>query len=88
MSEEQLAAFLTALNADPDLKRKLRGATDLDAVAGIAKEAGFDVSKQDWLAYQAQKTHDLSEAELEEVAGGMEGLYKVHKSADGCCLSW
>ena len=69
MSEEQLKAFLEAVKADAGLQEKLKGAGDLDAaVAIIAKEAGFDVSKADWLKYQAIK--ELSDEELEGVAGG------------------
>ena len=49
MSEEQLAALLAKLKDDAVLQEKLKGAADLDAVLAIAKEAGFDVSKADWL---------------------------------------
>jgi predicted ribosomally synthesized peptide with nif11-like leader len=49
MSEEQLSALLATLNEDPGLQEKLKGATDLDAALAIAREAGFDVSKNDWL---------------------------------------
>jgi len=52
------------------LQEKLKGAADLDAAVAIAKEAGFDVSKADWLRYQARHTLELSEEELERVAGG------------------
>jgi predicted ribosomally synthesized peptide with nif11-like leader len=48
----------------------MKGAADLDAAAAIAKEAGFDVSKADWLKYQAKQTLELSDEELEGVAGG------------------
>jgi predicted ribosomally synthesized peptide with nif11-like leader len=71
MSEEQLAALLAKLKDDDALREKLQGAGDLDAVAALAKEAGFDVSKVDWLKHQTQQTQDLSDEELEAVAGGM-----------------
>ena len=70
MSEEQLAALIAKLKDDEGLQEKLKGASDLDAVLVIAKEAGFDVSKADWLRYQAQQTIELSDEELEGVAGG------------------
>jgi predicted ribosomally synthesized peptide with nif11-like leader len=38
----------------------------------MAKEAGFDVSKEDWLKHQANQTLELSDKELERVAGGGE----------------
>ena len=41
MSEEQLKSFWEAIQADPSLQEKLRASTDADAIATIAKEAGF-----------------------------------------------
>ena len=71
MSEEQLASLLAKLKDDAGLQEKLKGAADLDAVLAIAKEAGFDVSKAAWLRYQANQTLELSDEELERVAGGI-----------------
>ena len=70
MSEEQLAALLAKLKEDAGLQQKLQGAADLDAAVALAKDAGFDISKADWLKYQAQQTLELSDEELEGVAGG------------------
>lgn len=70
MSEDQLSALLAKLNEDAGLREKLQGAADLDAAEALAKEAGFDVSKADWLRYQAKQTLELSDEELEGVAGG------------------
>jgi predicted ribosomally synthesized peptide with nif11-like leader len=70
MSEEQLSALLAKLKEDMELQEKLKGADDLDAFLAIAKEAGFDVSKADWLRHQAKQTLELSDEELEGVAGG------------------
>ena len=72
MSEEQLSALLANLKEDKCLQEKLKGAADLDAAVAIAQEAGFDVSKADWLKYQAKgsTTLELSDEELEGVAGG------------------
>ena len=70
MSEEQLSALLAKVKVDAELQEKLKGAADLDAAVAIAQEAGFDVSKADWLKYQAKQTLALSDEELEGVAGG------------------
>ncbi len=70
MSEEQLAALLAKLKDDAGLQEKLKGAADLDAVLAIAKEVGFDISKAAWLRYQANQTLELSDEELEGIAGG------------------
>ena len=72
MSEEQLSALLAKLKDDEGLQEKLKGASDLDAAIALAKEAGFDVSKADWLKYQAKQTLELSDEELEGVAGGQQ----------------
>ena len=70
MSEEQLSALLAKLKEDAGLQEKLKGAADLDAAVAIAKETGFNVSKADWLRHQATQALELSDEELEEVAGG------------------
>ena len=70
MSEEQLSALLAKLKDDAALREKLQGGEDLDAAVVLAKEAGFDVSKEDLLKYQESLSIDLSNEELEGVAGG------------------
>ncbi len=67
MSEEQLKAFLEKVKGDTSLQEKLKAAADADAVAAIAKEAGFSISADD-LTNKDQS--ELSEEELEGVAGG------------------
>jgi predicted ribosomally synthesized peptide with nif11-like leader len=73
MSQEQLAALIAKLQEDAGLREKLKGAVDLDAAVALAQEAGFDVSKADWMKYQARETLELSDEELEDVAGGGTG---------------
>lgn len=70
MPQDQFTALLAELNDNADLREKLQGAPDLDAAVAMAQEAGFDVSKADWLKYQAKQTLELSDEELEGVAGG------------------
>ena len=74
MSEEQLAALLAKLKEDAGLQEKLKGAAHLDAVVALLEEAGFDISKADLLRYQAKQTLELSDEELEGVAGGTAPL--------------
>ena len=71
MSEEQFSALFAKLKDDAGLQEKLKGAADLDGAVAIAKDAGFDVSKADWLRYQANQTLELSDEELEGVSGGV-----------------
>ena len=68
MSEEQLKAFLEKVKADTSLQEKLKAAADNDAVAAIAKEAGFSISADN--LKNAQVT-ELSDEELEGAAGGI-----------------
>jgi predicted ribosomally synthesized peptide with nif11-like leader len=74
MSEEQLASLLAKLKNDAELQEKLKGAGDLDTALAMAKDAGFDVSKADWLRYQARQTLEMGDEELEKVAGRSDTL--------------
>jgi predicted ribosomally synthesized peptide with nif11-like leader len=49
MALEKLQALLLKLKDDAELQEKLKGAADLDEAVTLAKEAGFDVPKADWL---------------------------------------
>ena len=71
MSEQQLTALLAKLKDDAGLREKLQGAADLDAALALAKEAGFDISKAEWLKAQARQTLELSDEELEGVNVGL-----------------
>ena len=83
MSEERLSALLAALKADAGLQEKLKGAADLDAAVVIAKEAGFDVSKEDWLKNQANQRRMLSDEEVERVVGGGNDSEPIFSN---CCF--
>jgi predicted ribosomally synthesized peptide with nif11-like leader len=75
MSEEQLKAFLEAVKADAGLQEKLKAAENVDAVVEIAKAAGFRMISAEDLKKRAQA--DLSDEELEGVAGGVLELEGV-----------
>lgn len=77
MSEAQLKAFLEAVKADAGLQEKLKAASDTDAVVAIAKEAGFTISADNLKQAQAENLLEVSEDELEGVAGGRGGIYKL-----------
>ena len=70
MSEDQIQAFINAVKSDSILEERLRAAADLDAVVAIAKESGFAVTSEEVLKAQAQHSEELSDEELEVVAGG------------------
>ena len=84
MSEEQLKAFLEKVQGDTSLQEKLNAASDADAVAAIAKEAGFMICADDLTKAQSE----LSEEELEQVGGAGELAGQMGTqllSADGSC---
>ncbi|KZR63704.1 MULTISPECIES: Nif11-like leader peptide family natural product precursor [Prochlorococcus] len=62
MSEEQLKAFLEKVKGDTMLQDKLKAAKSSEDVVSIAKEYGHE--------FTADKISQLSEEELEGVAGG------------------
>ena len=68
MSEEQLKAFLEKVKGDTSLQDRLNAAASPDAAIEIAKEAGFAITAED--IQSMQSATDLSDAELEGVAGG------------------
>ena len=84
MSEEQLSALLAKIKEDAGLQEKLKSAADLEAAVSLAKEAGFDINKDDWLKYQAEQPFELSDEELECVAGGKAGVVETSHGAPQC----
>ena len=63
MSLEQLKAFLEKVKGDTTLQEKLKAAKSPEDVVGIAKEHGHE--------FTADKFSQLSEEELEGMAGGL-----------------
>ena len=81
MSEEQLKAFLEKVKGDTSLQDRLNAAASPDAAIEIAKEAGFAITAED--IQSMQSATDLSDDELEGVAGG----YNQHTAYPHCiCL--
>ena len=65
MSEEQLKEFLSKAKGDSNRREKLKVAKSPEDVVNIAKEHGYE--------FTAGKITELSEEELEGVAGGTAG---------------
>ena len=63
MSEEQLKAFLAKAKDDQSIQDKLKAAKTPENVVEIAKEHGYE--------FTADKITELSEEDLEGVAGGL-----------------
>ena len=80
MSEEQLKAFLEKVQGDTSLQDKLKEAAadntvDIKAVAEIAQEAGFNITREgikEFIDKAANPTtiEELSDEALQGVSGG------------------
>ena len=84
MTLEQLKAFLAKVKGDSNLQEKLKAAKSPEDVVAIAREYGHE--------FTADKIAELSEEELEGVAGGawcLECIYRTSvgkiKLSDGWC---
>ena len=80
MSEEQLKVFWEAIQADTGLRQKLQGVTEPDAVAAIAKEAGFMITTEELQRAQAE----ISE---EDLGGGVAGGAVCRTSDASSCMA-
>ena len=69
MSSEQLQLFIEKVKSDNDLAEKLRGVQSDEQAIAIAKELGFTITNDD-LASLFPEEQDLTEEQLEAVAGG------------------
>jgi len=77
MSEEQLKAFIAKVQADTSLQEQLK-TEGADHIA-IAKAAGFVITEEEVNAYQAR---ELSDDELESVAGGLNWFCECPKATN------
>ena len=75
MSVDAVKAFGQKVVEDEELKKKAKeiGMDNLDGIVALAKENGFDVSKEDFeaAAKEMQSSGELNEDDLEQVAGGV-----------------
>ena len=82
MSEDQLKAFIEKVKADTSLQEKLKAAASPEAAVEIAKDAGFAITAENLQSMQP-KSQELSDEELEGVAGGGQGGLCIHS-----CWTW
>ena len=83
MSKEELKAFLEKVKDDTSLQEKLKAAADANAVAAIAKEAGFSIAADD-LKNAPTELSELSAEELEGMAGGQASMNDTATFCNGC----
>lgn len=72
MSQADVERFVEDLKNDEGLRTELSGqASGIGSVVAFAKDKGYDVTAEEASAYiNAQAARDLSDAELDAVAGG------------------
>ena len=69
-----IEAFTKFLDANPDVAKKVAACQNYNEVAEIAKANGINVSGAELTKYAAEQTAELSDADLEAVAGGTWGV--------------
>lgn len=72
MANPQLEAFLRQVKGDPALLLRFSTCPNLNAIAQLGSELGFQFSGVDLVKHQAEATLRLSEEELEAAAAGVE----------------
>ena len=63
-------AFSDFLNSNPDVATKVAACSTFDEVSAIAKANGFNVTGAELTKHAAKATTELSDDQLEAVAGG------------------
>ena len=66
-----IEAFTKFLDANPDVAMKVAACQNYNEVAEIAKANGINVTGAELTKHAAQLASELSDEELEAVAGGM-----------------
>ncbi len=71
MSEDEAKAFIERVQKDKELQEKLKSADSEEKFFAVAKEAGLDFTKEEWLSVAPKKAGgELSEQQLETASGG------------------
>jgi predicted ribosomally synthesized peptide with nif11-like leader len=77
MSKDNAIAFVEKINTSPELLEEIHAITnDLNALVALGQREGFDFSAHElknYLKETAKSQGELSDAELEQVAGGGGG---------------
>lgn len=72
MSKSALFSFVARLKEDESLRESFRACSDLDAALLVAIQAGYDLDKADLLSLQQPMVADLTDGDLEAIAGGYD----------------
>ncbi len=72
MSIEQASGFLVKVRSDDALFAKMQELDEASERRALAKEMGFSFSKEDMLTAIDESSDELSDAELDFIAGGSD----------------
>lgn len=71
MSLNEIKRFTKDLKGSAELQSAIKGAgASPEAVAGVAKEKGYDFTAEELKAAAAENKGEMSEEQLDKVAGG------------------
>lgn len=95
MSSETIKKFIEEYKVNPELQQKLKSMKSVDEAVfnKVAKEAGFDLTAEEWREYADQerevRTGILTDDELANVsAGGLFGMDLCQKKFDDFLCKW
>ena len=72
MSQSELERFISDVKRSEKLQEELKAAgADVGAIVKVAVDKGYDFSADELKAYVETKKGELSEEQLEKVAGGL-----------------
>src|SRR5260221_3695558 len=79
MSKQVVFSFISKVNGDVDWQQQVKGVDgNLGGLIGVAGKAGYSFTAEDWNGAIAElaagASGELSETELDQVAGGGIGL--------------
>ena len=86
MTQEELQSLIQAVQANPELKKRLTEATSIPEAAAIISEAGLQFDPQELTQEIENNTIELSDDELEQVAGGNWGqlIRSIKNNGESC----
>ncbi len=84
MSVENVKAFIEKLNSDETFRNRITEASDDEARLNIARDAGYEFTVEEFnQSVVAQQDEELSEDQLEAVAGGAMQIFVKTWKASG-----
>ena len=78
MTPEQIQSMIEAVKSKPELQSRLQTISSFEEAAALAQEAGFTLTPEELKQSVENGSVELSDSELENVAGG--GWGKLIKS--------